>query len=120
MRATDAALLIVALVIAWSIYRAHKAKGEYAAFNLLDILMDGGKVSRIACAFMTTLIVTSWVIIRLTLDKKLTEIIFAAYGTMWVAPIVAKLFSTPPAAPPVGTVTTDTLTHTKETKKGKT
>lgn len=119
MRGTDAALLIVALVVAWSIYRAHKAKGEYAAFNLLDILLEGGKVSRIACAFMTTLFVTSWVVVRLTLDGKLTELLFAAYLGAWVTPIVAKMFSAPPPVPPLGIMTTDTMTHTKETKKGR-
>jgi hypothetical protein len=93
LRATDAALLIVALVIAWSFYRSHLNKTN--TFDLFDLLMEGGRLSRIACAFMATLVVTSWVIIRLTIEGKLTEGLFTAYVAAWVAPIVAKLFSGP-------------------------
>jgi len=71
VRAYDAALLIVALVIAWSIYRAHN--DESNTFNVLDLVMENGRLSRIACAFMATLVVTSWVIVRQTSDGKLTE-----------------------------------------------
>ena len=101
MRATDAALLIMALVIAWSFYRAHRSDtGIFAKFNLLDLLMENGRVSRIAFAFMATLVVTSWVIIRLTISGKLTDVIFGAYLTAWVAPIVAKMFSNQQPAVP--------------------
>ena len=96
MRATDGALLIVALAVAWSLYRAHRSdSGVFAQFNLLDLLMENGRLSRIACAFMATLFVTSWVIVRLTFDGKMTEGYFIGYGGMWVAPIIAKLFSPP-------------------------
>lgn len=98
MRVSDAALLILALVIGWSFYKAHK--DETNQFNLLDLLMEGGRLSRIACAFMATLIVSSWVIVRLTLEGKLTDILYGAYLTAWVAPIVAKMFSGNPAATP--------------------
>ena len=102
MRAADAALLIVALGVLWSLYRAHTGRGELRNFNLLDLLMQDGKVSRIACAFMTTLCVTSWILIRLAIDGKLTEGYYTAYGVMWVAPVVARMFS---LAPPPSTVT---------------
>ncbi len=96
MRATDAALLIVALVIAWSFYRAHRSNdGTFANFNLLDLIMENGRVSRLACAFLATLLVTSWVIVRLTIESKLTEGYFIGYGGMWVAPIIARMFGTP-------------------------
>lgn len=91
MRAVDGSLLILTLMVVWSFYRAHKNRDFQ--FNVFDIIMDGGRVSRIACAFMATLLVTSWVIVRLTLEGKLTEGLFAAYIAAWVAPIVAKLFS---------------------------
>lgn len=111
MRATDAALLIVALVIAWSVYRAHTRKDSgFDAFNVLDLLMEGGRVSRLACAFMVTLVVTSWIMVRLTLDAKMTEGYIIGYGGMWVAPIIAKLFSGPPASS-----TTTTMQMTEKT-----
>jgi len=93
VRATDAALLIVALAIAWSFYRAHR--NPETTFNLFDLLMEHGRLSRIACAFMATLVVTSWVIVKLTVEGKLTEGLFGAYVAAWVAPIVARMFSLP-------------------------
>lgn len=91
MRATDGALLIITLLIAWSFYRSHVNKAN--TFDLFDLLMENGRLSRIACAFMATLVVTSWMVVRLTLDGKLTEGYFIGYGGMWVAPILARLFS---------------------------
>lgn len=96
MRATDAAMLILALMLAWSFYQAHKDPANQ--FNVFDLLLDRGKVSKMAFAFMVTLGVTSWIMIRLTVSGKLTEGYFTAYGLMWVAPLVAKLFS-PVSAP---------------------
>ena len=107
MRATDAALLIVAMVIAWSFVRAHRDKTN--TFNLLDLLMENGRLSRIACAFMATLVVTSWVIVKLTIEGKLTEGLFGAYVAAWVAPIVAKLCR-PPSSTATATSTTSVST----------
>ena len=98
MRAADAALLIVALSIAWSIYRAQR-NPDYT-FDLFDILMENGKLSRLACVFMGSFLVSSWIMIRLTFDAKMTEGMFMAYGTVWVAPIIAKLFSNTTQNPP--------------------
>lgn len=109
MRATDAALLIVALVIAWSFIRAHQDKTN--SFNVLDLLMENGRLSRLACAFMATLVVTSWVIVKLTVEAKLTEGLFAAYVAAWVAPIVAKLFSGPSSTATATSTSTVTTTE---------
>jgi len=111
LRATDAALLIVALVITWSFYRAHK--NPQITFDLFDLLMESGRLSRIAVAFMATLVVTSWVIVRLTIEGKLTEGLFTAYVAAWVAPIVAKLFSGPSSTATATSTTTVTSAETK-------
>lgn len=110
MRATDGALLIVAMVIAWSFYRSHR--NPSIQFDLFDLLMENGRLSRIACAFMATLIVTSWVIIRLTVEGKLTEGLFTAYVAAWVAPIVAKLFSGPSSTATATSTSTVSTTTT--------
>ena len=94
MRATDASLLIVALVIAWSLYRAHRNQA-FADFNLLDLLMENGKISKLSCVFMGSFFVFSWIMVRLTFDGKMTEGYVGLYGATWVAPIIAKLFSAP-------------------------
>lgn len=94
MRVADALVVVLVLVLVWSFYRAHR--NPQFQLDLFDLVMDGGRLSRIAVAFMVTLGVTSWILIRLALDGKLTEGYFTGYGLMWVTPIVAKLFSTPP------------------------
>lgn len=96
MRAADAAILILTLVISWTFYRAHR-KADFA-FNLFDLVMENGKLSRMACVFMGAFAVASWIVIRLTVDGKMTGEIFAAYGGIYVAPIIAKLFSSNPPA----------------------
>ena len=97
MRATDAALLIISLVVAWSIYRAHR-NPEYQ-FSFFDLIMENGKLSRLACVFMGSFAVSSWIMVRATMDGKMTEGLFLAYGGVWVAPILAKLFAPAPLNP---------------------
>jgi len=103
MRATDAALMIVALCVAWSFYRAHR--NAAFTFNLFDLIMDNGRVSRLACVFLGSFLVTSWIMVRLTLDGKMTEGYMTAFGALWIIPITAKLFSPAPITPnnPPGT-----------------
>ena len=98
MRGTDAALLIVALVILWSFYRAQR--NPNFQFDLFDLLLENNKVSRIAFAFMTTLGCTTFMMIRLTIDGKLTEGYFGLYSAAWIAPIIAKLFAPAPLQKP--------------------
>ena len=94
MRATDAALLIVALMVAWSFYRAHR--NRTFQFDVFDIIMDGGRVSRLACIAMGAFVVASWVMLRLTLDSKMTEGYLGLYLGACFSPIVAKLFAPAP------------------------
>lgn len=97
MRAADGGLLIVALAVAWSLYRAHRIIGN--SFNLMDLLMENGRVSRLACVFLGSFGVTSWIMIRLTLDGKMTEGYLTAFGALWIIPITAKLFAPAPLNP---------------------
>lgn len=96
MRVTDALLALIALVIALNLYRAQR--NVDLSFDLFDLILENGRVSKVSVAFMVTLAATTWVLVRLTMDGKLTELYFGAYGTMWVAPIIARLFS-PPTPP---------------------
>ena len=91
MRAADAAILIISLVVAWSFYKAHTNKK--LSFNLFDLLMENERLSRLACVFMGSFGVSSWIMVRATVDGKMTEGLFMAYGGVWVAPIIAKLFA---------------------------
>jgi hypothetical protein len=99
VNSVEAAALVVVLLIAWSMYRAQRDP-NFREFNLFDLIMEHGRVSRLACAFWLGVGVMSWVVIRMALDGKITDGIFIGYGTALVAPIVAKLFTSPPADPP--------------------
>ena len=102
MRAADGALLIVALVVAWSFYRAHR--NAALTFNLFDLIMENGRVSKLACVFLGSFGVTSWIMVRLTLDGKMTEGYLTAFGALWIIPITAKLFSPAPLRDPEATL----------------
>ncbi len=105
MRATDAALLIVALAVAWSFYRAHRNKDF--TFNVFDLIMEGGKLSKISCLVMGAFTVHTWIMIRLTFDAKMTETYLTIYGATWVAPLLTRMFS----SIAVPSVTTSTPTN---------
>lgn len=112
LKAADAALMIAALGILWSLYRAHR--DQSFEFNLLDLLMENGRVSKVACIVMGAFAVTSWTFLRLTIDGKMTEGYLTAYAGIWVAPMIAKMFSPPP--PPGTTTVTENKTTIKSTE----
>lgn len=111
IRATDALLAFVLLGIAWSFYRVQRDPG--ITFNMLDLLMENGRVSRTACVFMGSFAALTWIMIRLTVDGKMTEGYLTSYGAIFVAPIVAKMFAT--ASPTTVTTVTATKTTTEPT-----
>ena len=81
------ALALVAAAV--SLWRAHKLPD--VQFNLLDLLMENGRVSKIAVAFMLVLGVSTWVIVDQQVTGKLTEGMFGLWLTAWVTPLVAKV-----------------------------
>lgn len=93
MRITDALTGVVLLIFAWSLYKAQK--NPDFQFDLFDLIMENGKVSKLAVVFLGAFATMSWVLIRLAIDGKLTDVYYAAYGAIWVAPIISRLFSPP-------------------------
>ena len=105
----DASIAVLLLIIVWSIYRTHNDPNS--AFNLMDLIMENGRVSKLAFAFMTGLVLLSWVMIRLTLNEKMSEGYMGLYGATIIAPVIAKLFS-PPLVPGTTTTTDSSKTVT--------
>lgn len=91
------ALLLAGLLIGISLWRAHSRAD--IEFNLLDLLMENGRVSKIAVAFMLVLGVTTWVTIHLTLSGRLTEGYLGLYLGAWVVPLIAKVVFNKTEAP---------------------
>lgn len=112
MRVWDGLLITIGLGILWSLVRAHR--NPAVDINLFDLVMENGRLSKVSVAYMVTLIVTSWVLIRAATDGKNLDIIFAAYGATWVTPLIAKILGGQPATTTT-TVDTAKVTHTETT-----
>ena len=92
--------LIFFLVLVLSILKLHRDPQN--SFNILDTVMDNGRVSKIASVFMGSWLALTFVFVGMYLQSKMTETLFLAYGTACFAPIIARMFSTstPSAQPP--------------------
>ena len=82
-------LVLVVALIALSLWRLQK--NPRVDFNLLDLLMENGKVSKISCTFMATFLFTTWMMWYLAVNEKITEGYVGLYGTFWVTPLVARV-----------------------------
>jgi predicted membrane protein len=90
---------LVTVVIFLSIFRLHRDPNN--DFNVLDTVMENGRVSRIAFVFMGSWMALTFVFIGQHLQGKMTDAFYMAYGTVCFAPIIAKMFAgpAPPATP---------------------
>jgi hypothetical protein len=95
MRISEAIFSMVLLVVLWSFYRAHKDPRFH--FNAFDLLLgEDGRVSKSAVVLLGAFATMSWAFIRLTIDGKMSEGLFLAYGATWVAPFITLVFSRKP------------------------
>ena len=83
--------LVALAIVVVSFVRMHR--DSTTNFNVFDLVMERGRVSKLAVIALTAFVVYSWVIVRLTVDGRITEGYLTMYGVTWVAPIIAKLFS---------------------------
>lgn len=97
-----------------SFWRAHRTPGF--DFNAFDLVMSSGKVDRAATVFMLSFAVMTWIFIDLQLKGKMTEMYFAGYGAIWVAPVLAKVIYNATTMPSSTSVTSMTSTTTTEGK----
>jgi hypothetical protein len=107
-------LAAAAVIVALSFWRAQRKPGF--DFDAFDLIMENGKVSKIALAFMLVLAVTTWIVVDLQIKGHLTEGYFTMYGTMWVVPLVAKVVFNKTEVP-AETGTTITSTTKIESKE---
>jgi uncharacterized membrane protein len=84
--------LLGLLIILVSLWKAQRDKNF--DFNLFDLLMENGKVSRLACMALGAFATATWIVLDLQVKGKLTEGYFMAYLGSCLAPIIAKLFAT--------------------------
>ncbi len=103
------AAIVFAVVI--SFWRAQR--DSLVNFNLFDLIMENERVSKVAFSYMLVLMVTTWMMIYLTIQKSMTEGYFVGYGGLWVGPLVARIVFDKKEAPASTTVTTLTQQTTE-------
>lgn len=104
-----AILAVAVLAILWSLER--RSRSPSSSFHFDDLLLDeNGRTSKAACVMFGSFVVTTWCIVYLAVNEKLTEGYFGAYLTAWVAPVVANIIKGPPIQ--AANTTTATLTTT--------
>jgi hypothetical protein len=87
-----AAFIIAVLAIIWSVYRLHQIPDNN--FNIIDLLMEGGRVSKVSCIVMGAFFIHSWIMVDIQAHGKMSEGYLTIYGATWVAPLLARLFMT--------------------------
>ena len=104
---SEAGALVIILIVVLSVYRAHK--NPNVDFNALDLIMQNGRVDRIACITMGTWLALVFVFIGTYLDNKMTEGLYTAFGGLCFAPLIAKMFSTSQPSAIASSTTTSTV-----------
>lgn len=106
-------LAVAAGFVIVSFWRAHRKPGF--DFNVFDLIMDKGKISKFALVFMITFAVSTWLVVVRELKGTLTEGFFGIYCAIWITPVVTKLLSDGKGEG-TGTVTTTKIETTEEVK----
>jgi len=87
-------LALLVLLIMWAL--ARRNKNQASKISLDDLLIgDDGKMSSPKAVMFGSFAMTTWTIIYLTINDKLTETYFGAYLAAWVVPAVTALIKRP-------------------------
>lgn len=99
-----------AIGMAFLIWRSLNKLHQNSAieFDLRDLLMENGRVSKAACVMLGAFAATTWQFIYYTLNGKLTEGYLGIYVAAWIAPVVARLISRSESGSATVTTTTET------------
>lgn len=102
METPDIVALTALALVTFSFWKTHRDPAS--SINIFDLVLEGGKLSRLACAFWAAFGVLTWVMIKVMQANEMETGYVMAYGGMFVAPIIAKMFSLPPPPTPAGIV----------------
>ena len=87
--AMNIALGLFVLLIAISLYRMNRDNDQ---FNLVDLLMENGRVSKISFIVMGSFGTHTWIMLYLTVHGAMSEGYMTIY-LGWGIPLVAKMFA---------------------------
>lgn len=84
------ALILIITAIIYVLMK--RDRSTTSAINLEDLLLgDDGKLSKAAAVMMGAFAMTTWLMIYLALNSKMTEGYLAIYVGAWIAPAVTRL-----------------------------
>lgn len=99
-------------LICVSLYKAHMdPKND---INVFDMIMENGRISKVACVFIGTWAAMTYVFVGIFLQGKMTEGLFGAYGGLFIVPLVARMFTGPSLTTTVSTSSTTEITQEKK------
>lgn len=84
--------LLLAVIVcgaAWSLYKVQK--DPTVSFNMLDLLIENGRVSKVSCTFMGSFLLTCWIMLDLQFNGKMSENYLTIFGGLWVAPLITRV-----------------------------
>jgi hypothetical protein len=82
-------LAVAFALIAISFWYAQKK--PFFQFDAFDLIMTDGKVDKIALSYMLVLALSSWIMVDLQINSKMTEGYFAIFIGAWITPLVSKV-----------------------------
>lgn len=93
-------LLLALAVLAMLFALVRRSRSAHSALNLDDLLLgEDGKLSKAAAVMIGAFAMTTWLMVYLALQGKMTEGYLAIYVGAWIAPTVTRLIVAPkPAA----------------------
>lgn len=90
-----AALILVIIAIIFVLIK--RDRSTTSLINLEDLLIgDDGKLSKAAAVMMGAFAMTTWLMVYLALNSKMTEGYLAIYVGAWIAPTVTRLIVAKP------------------------
>ena len=109
---------LIAVIIGVVLALVRRDRSAISAVNLEDLLLgDDGKLSKAAAVMMGAFAMTTWLMVYLALNNKMTEGYLAIYVGAWIAPTVTRLIINRPAET-VATLETSTTSMSRTSTPG--
>ena len=86
------------LMIGYSLWKVQR--DPTINFNLLDMLIENGRVSKVSAMVLAAFTATTWAFIFQVLKHGLDAGILVTYGGLWVSPLLVRILGGTAPNPP--------------------
>ena len=96
----DVMAVLLGLFVVWLVIAVNRLNARTDnSFQVLDLFMENGRISKAAVVMMGAFGLTTWMMVNLTLQGKLTEGYLGIYVAAWITPVVVRLITGSPSNP---------------------